>query len=66
MTDPAQTESENISGNNEPLASTSTVPTLLSCKTWLMTNPAYHLHDAIENCKVVCDPQNDKKRHTQS
>jgi len=36
-------------------ALTSTAPTLLSCKTWLMTDQAYHLYDALEIVKVVCD-----------
>jgi len=64
MTQPAQTESDNLSTEGESLASTSTAPTEPSCKELPVADVVDHLQGGLKIHNMLYVPLSKKKKGT--
>ena len=62
MTDPMRREGEDDGRDDEPLASSSTALSALSCEGWLVTVPADCLQGGLEIRKMVHVLPNEEKK----
>jgi hypothetical protein len=64
MTQPAQTEGDNLSTEGESLASTSSAPTEPSCKQLLVADAADRLQGGLKIHNMVYVPMSEKERYS--